>query len=117
MRSPAKRGPVELTLADEVRPAPVEALVQQLRPEAPSRGIPEQSGPRLVAPVDDRYLEVVPGGPIKVDGNGRVAEDRGYDLCGGREQAWEIACFFKAVDLAQPAQAGEKMRRRIHVVG
>ena len=73
--------PVERAVRDQVRPAVLEAVVEQRRPGLPGQRVSQQLLTRLHASMDGGHLEVVPGRPVQVDHDRAVAERHADRAC------------------------------------
>ena len=69
-----ERVPVDRAARHDVGATPLEALGEEHRPVVAGPRVAEQHRLRLLVPVHRRHLEVVPLGPVEVDGDGPVAE-------------------------------------------
>ena len=90
VRARGVRLPVDLAVRDQVGAVMQEALLQERLPHRALAGVAHQALARLRAAVHGRDGEVVPRGPVEVDGDGREAE-RARDRPGdGREQIIQL---------------------------
>ena len=90
VRARGVRLPVDLAVRDQVGAVVQKALLQERLPHGALAGVAHQALARVGAAVHRRDGEVVPRGPVEVDGDRREAE-RARDRPGdGREQIIQL---------------------------